>query len=84
MYNPIPNCNFIHSCYVPPSNNASGTDAIVAMVKDVDTLESKLHIIRDPMVRVWVEKKGLRTYEYKRECAKLNELDMYHISTVQM
>lgn len=77
MYNPIPNCNFIHSCYVPPSNNASGTDAIVAMVKDVDTLESKLHIVRDPMVRVWVEKKGLRTYEYKRECAKLNELDMY-------
>ena len=47
MYNPIPNCNFIHSCYVPPSNNPAGVDAIVAMVKDVDTLESKLHIERD-------------------------------------
>lgn len=77
MYNPIPNCNFIHSCYVPPSNNPSGTDAIVAMVKDVDTLESKLHIVPNPMVRVWVAKKGLRNYADKRECAKLSELDVY-------
>ena len=77
MYNPIPNCNFIHSCYIPPSNNPSGIDAIVAMVKDVDTLESKLHIVRNPMVRVWVARKGLRNYENKRESAKLSELDVY-------
>lgn len=77
MYNPIPNCNFIHSCYIPPSNNPSGMDGIVAMVKDVDTLESKLHIVRNPMVRVWVARKGLRNYENKRESAKLSELDVY-------
>ena len=77
MYNPIPNCNFIHSCYIPPSNNLAGMDAIVAMVKNVDTLESQLHIVRNPMVRVWVAKKGLRNYENKRESAKLSELDVY-------
>ena len=77
MYNPIKNCAYMHSCYVPPYNNQKGTDAIIAAVKDVDTLESKLHIIRNPMMRVWLTKQGLRHQQYKRECAMMSELDMY-------
>ena len=77
MYNPIKNCAYMHSCYVPPYNNNQGIDAVVAAVKDVDTLETKLHIVRNPMMKVWVAKQGTRHYDYKRECALMTELDMY-------
>ena len=77
MYNPLQNCAYTHSCYVPASNNIHGIDAVVVAAKDVDTLESKLQIIQNPKIKVWVAKQGTRTYEKKRECVKFSELDMY-------
>ena len=77
MYNPLKNCAYVHSCYVPASNNIHGCDAVVVAVKDVDTLESKLQIIPNPKIKIWVAKQGTRTYEKKRECVKFSELDMY-------
>ncbi len=84
MYNPIPNHNFLHSCYVSARNNAAGIDAVVAAVKDVDTLESRLQVIQNPMMRVWVAKKGARNYEFKRECVQMSQLDMYVCEYKQM
>ena len=76
MYNPIKNHQFVHGEYSPP-NKHTGSDALIANVKDVETGESKLHIIRDPQMEYWVTKKALRTFKEKKECVPIGEVDGY-------
>ena len=75
MYNPYPNCAYLHGLYIP--NTGDGSDAAVVVVKDVTTLETKIQIIDNPKYRLWVTKPGLRTFTNKRECCKQNECNMY-------
>ena len=77
FYHPKDNCVFLHGTYVPPENNSSGHDAIVACVKNVVTGDSELHIIKNPATQVYVTRDGLRRYEHKREYAKISDCDMY-------
>jgi hypothetical protein len=78
LYNPIKNHQFVHGEYVSTtSNRYDKKDAVIANVKDVDTGESRLHIIENPMWQFWVTKPGLRNHEEKKECVKLNEVDSY-------
>ena len=77
FYHPKDNCVFLHGTYVPPDNNSSGIDAVIACVKNVDTGESQLHIIKNPQTQLYVIKEGLRTFEHKREYARIIDCDMY-------
>lgn len=77
FYHPKDNCVFLHGTYVPPDTNIGGHDAIVACVKNVETGESELHIIKDPPTQVYVTKEGLRRYDHKREYARISDCDMY-------
>lgn len=69
------NHQLIHSVYVKLGPEH---DAVVANIKNVDTNESQLFIVRDPMVKVWVTKPGLRNHSSKKEYADLRELDVYN------
>lgn len=77
FYHPKDNCVFLHGTYVPPYNNSTGADAIIACVKDITTGTSLLHIIKNPQTQVYVTKPGLRTYHNKREYARIIDCDMY-------
>lgn len=75
MYDPYPNCVYLHGLYIP--NTGDGSDAALIVVKDVTTLETKIQIIDRPKYRVWVTKPGLRSFTDKRECCRQSECDMY-------
>ena len=77
FFKPIPNCAFLNAVYIPPEQNYHGHDAIVASVKDVNTGETKLQIIKDPHTQVYVMREGLRMYDHKREYARKSDCDMY-------
>ena len=77
FYHPKDNCVFLHGTYIPPENNSYGHDAIVACVKNVETGNSELHIIKNPATQVYVIRDGLRKFEHKREYAKISDCDMY-------
>ena len=77
MYNPIADHQFVHGVYCPSTINKYCTDALIANVKDVESGESRLHIIRKPKFQFWVTKPALRTYAEKRECCPVDETDMY-------
>ena len=77
MYNPYPNHAFLHSCYIDERHSTNMTDGIVACVKDMDTGESKLHIIRNPKTRIYILREGLRTFEQPREYVRISDCDTY-------
>ena len=77
MYNPIPNHAFLHSCYIDERRTPDGSDGIVACVKNMETGESKLHIVNNPKTQVYVLREALRTFEHPREYARISDCDMY-------
>ncbi len=77
FYKPIPNHVFLHGTYVPPDKTQHGNDAIIACVKNPDTGESVLQIIKNPLTQIYVMREGLRNYENKREYARMSDCDMY-------
>ena len=77
FYHPRDNCVFLHGTYIPPENNSSNMDAIIACVKNIETGKSELHIIKNPHTQVYVIKEGLRNFEFKREYARIADCDMY-------
>lgn len=77
MYNPKKDFMFLHGTYIYPSNTTGGHDAVVACIKHVETSETELQIIEDPKVECWISKPGLRTFEFKRECVRMDEVDTY-------
>jgi len=77
MYSPLPNHVFLHSCYIDPKHTPDGHDGIVACVKNMDTGESRLHIINDPKTQVYVLREGLRTFEFAKEYVRISDCDMY-------
>ena len=77
MYNPIPNHAFLHSCYIDERRTPDGNDGIVACVKNMETGESKLHIVNNPKTQVYVLREALRTFEHPREYARISDCDMY-------
>lgn len=77
MYNPIPGHQYIFSTYCPPSYQSYNKDAVVVSALDPNTGESKLQIIEDPVVQVYVTKEALRTHVEKKEYEHLNNLDTY-------
>jgi len=76
MYNPIKNYQYVHGTYVPQDTN-SGTDALVASVKDPRTGDTRLHIVRNPACQFWITKPALRNHKHKKECVPLSEVDMH-------
>ena len=77
MYNPIPNHAFLHSCYIDERRTPDGSDGIVACVKNMETGESKLHIVNNPKTQVYVLREALRTFEHQREYVRVSDCDMY-------
>lgn len=76
MYQVIPNYAYVHGSYVDNPNNQH--DAAIICVKNTnEPYDSKLQIIKDPQIPVYVTKKGLRTFTEKREYMFKKDLDMY-------
>jgi hypothetical protein len=73
-----PTYQFIHSTYWKAKDNSS--DAVVALLKEVDTGEPKLHIFQNPKRTVYVTRPGLReTHDHKKLCETLDNLDSYSV-----
>ena len=77
MYSPLPNCAFLHSCYVAPSDQTRNNDLVSCCVKDMTTGESRLHLYRNPNTTIYVLRKGLQNFQFKREYVRISDCDMY-------
>ena len=76
MYPIQQNYSYVHGSYVNKPENTH--DAAIICIKNVnEPYDSKLQIIRDPQIPVYVTKKGLRTFTEKREYMFKKDLDMY-------
>ena len=65
---------FIHGEYVKVDDTE---DAYIGFFKDMETNETKMRIVKNPMVRIWITKPGYRTYTAKKEWSRKSELDEY-------
>lgn len=64
---------YVHGCYF--EDDYSGT--LVMNVKNVETNESKVRIIKDPKRPIWITKPQYRTFTQTRECSDVHECDMF-------
>jgi DNA polymerase elongation subunit (family B) len=58
------NCRMVHCV----AQSKDGTSHLVANIKDVNTNESKLLILREPVRPFWITKKGYQTHKDKKLC----------------
>ena len=69
---------YLHGTYKRLKEDSG--NAVVYVVKDVDTGVSKLHILENPKRSIYVTKEGLRAlHNRKKEFAYKNELDEYKV-----
>ena len=69
-----PNYQFVHSTSI---DFGSDGYAIVINEKNVDTGDSRLRILKNPLRPFWITKAPYRNHKEKKEFAKNGELDMY-------
>ncbi len=77
MYSPYPKCNMLHGVYIKASDENNFNDAIVAAVKNIETGEKKLHVIRNPKFEYWITKPLYRHQNIRLECESLDRLDTF-------
>ena len=77
MYNPYANCAMLHGIYIRPTNMENNNDAIVAAVKNVQTGEKKLHIVKHPLFEFWRTKKQFAHQDVRLECEKESLVDRF-------
>lgn len=53
---------------------------IVVAAKDLDTGETKLQLIRDPKIQVYILQEGYRNFTYPREYLNMSNCNMYLVS----
>ena len=75
MYNPIPNFQMLHGIYLRPTEDTG--DAIVAAVKNIETNEKRLHIIRNPGFEFWITKPQYRNQDVRLEREVMSRVDSY-------
>ena len=77
MYNPYPGYGMLHGTYIRPSDVTNGHDAVVAAIKNLETGEHKLHIVRDPKFEYWITKPQFRHQNIRLERELISRLDTY-------
>jgi len=76
-----PNYQFVHSTGMDFGREGY---AMVINEKNVDTGESRLRIINNPVRPFWIAKPNARTNTEKKEFAHVSELDMYQVPQNQL
>lgn len=72
---------FLHSTYTKTENG----DGIVALLKNTETNEKELKIVRNPKRSIFITKPGLReTFKEKKEYAPMSEVDEFIVYNHEM
>ena len=74
---------FVHSCYVRKDDS----DALVIKTSNYDdsgNIIGKLEVIQNPKRSYWLTKPRYRTHSFKKECARMDELDRYTVYNKDM